>query len=394
METMNAVAVVEASILPSRGTRGVTIGQAIAAVVDAKTQGGCRPISVKALRQYLVQFAKGRESWPLESFTVEVIEEWFAGRRETPSTRQSNQGRLSSLFAYCERRQWIERNPTKFLEPVRIDRKAPFILSPRQAASLLDYARRHKPQQLAFWTLALLAGVRPDELLRVTWDAVNLSDGTVTIDAAASKVRRRRIIALEPSAELWLKLAKERGALLPVKRMSRRRYLTQAKRLLGFPVWPHDCCRHTSASFLLALHRDAGRVAQLLGNSAGVLERHYKQIVTAKQCSEFWSFTPESPLPETPKTLQLESPIQLPADFGITIDPTWPLERRVEAVLAVEPAIRARARLKQRNEANLGSLGRKSDSQSFLTIREMARLAGCGRHAIRRFKRLWSIVPM
>lgn len=368
---------------PKRGAQGVTIDQGIAAVVEAKQAANCRPVSVKALRQYLTQFARGRESWPLASFTVEVVEDWFQRRKEARSTQQSNTGRLSSLFAFAERRGWIDRNPCRQLERVRMEHKPPFILSPDQAALVMDYARQRKPGQLAFWTLAMLAGVRPDELRHVTWEAVNLDDDIVTIDAAASKVRRRRIITLEPSALLWLKYAREHGARLPVKRMTRRRYLDQARRLLGFEKWPHDCLRHTAASFLLALHKDAGKVAYSLGNSARILETHYKQLVTAKQCLEFWSFTPASARPENPK------PVTPAPVLNRTIDPALPLFARVEAALQIEPTIRALAKQRQREGSYFGGVNRRRmDGERFDSLRELGKLAGCTRQTVKLCKRI------
>ncbi len=363
---------------PRRGAQGVTIDQAVAAVVEAKVAANCRPVSVTALRRYLNQFMRGREDMLIASITVEVVEEWFQRRKEAPSSQQSNAGRLSSLFSFAERRGWIDRNPCKQLERVRIDRKPPFILAPCQAAAVLDYARHRKPGQLAFWTLGMLAGIRPDELAGISWDNVHLDDDTVTIDGAASKVRRRRIVPLESSAVLWLRLAKEQGGRLPVSRTTRRRYLEQARRLLGFTEWPHDCLRHTAASYLLAWHKNAGNVAHSLGNSVGVLERHYKQIVTAKQCLEFWSITPESERPGKPPE------VELPPSAKPATDPALSRFARVEAALINEPTIRAQAKQRHREGSYHGAVTRRRMSgERFDTIRELAKLAGCGRQTIR-----------
>ena len=82
------------------------------------------------------------------------------------------------------------------------------------------------------------------------------------------------------------------GARLPVKKATRRRYLDHAERLLGFETWPQDCLRHTAASFMIAQHRDAGFVADCLGNSPGILLRHYRELVSAEDCAAFWSISP------------------------------------------------------------------------------------------------------
>ena len=114
----------------------------------------------------------------------------------------------------------------------------------------------------------------------------------VFIDAAASKVRRRRIVRLEPAAVAFLKHARDSDSRLPVSRETRRRYLVHAKTKLGFDSWPQDLARHTAASYLLDHHQDAGRVAESLGNSPGILGRHYKEIVHPRECMAFWDVRP------------------------------------------------------------------------------------------------------
>lgn len=274
--------------------RSVTLGRAIQSLVAAKTLSNCRPRYVESLRQYLNQFARGRENNWIGTIRVDTIEDWFLSRNESLTTKVGNTGRLSALFAFCVRRGWLLHNPCDRLEKIRIDPKPPFILTVQQCSTLMSYVRHHKPNELAFFTLALFAGVRPEELERITWDAIRFEPQgvTVIIDAAASKVRRRRIIGLEPNACAWMALARARQARLPVRRMTRRRYLDHIERVLGFATWPQDCLRHSAASYLMAKHRDAGRVADMLGNSPSILLRHYRQLVSNDDSDRFWSIGP------------------------------------------------------------------------------------------------------
>lgn len=372
---------------PARGA-AVTIGQAIAAVLKAKALANCRPQYLTSLRQYLAQFARGREDTPIASFTIETVEQWFAGRNEAPSSVVSNAGRLAALFSFAVRRQWIPRNPIDLMEPVRIDRKPPAILTPLQAALIMDWARRRKPHQLAFFTLAMLGGIRPDELARLTWDCVRFEgdSAVVTIDAAASKVRRRRLVELEPVAVKWLAMAKEAGARLPVPRITRNRFLGQARRVLDFPEWPQDCLRHTAASYLLALRRDPGKVAFTLGNSSAILLRHYMGLVSAADCAAFWGFTPDSPRPmkPTPEVVRPEFiPAPVPDASAIVIDPTATRFARAEQALKLEPEFRRLARERQRVAAYHGGVtGKRLGGERIDTIGRLGDLAGCSRQTL------------
>ena len=100
------------------------------------------------------------------------------------------------------------------------------------------------------------------------------------------------IVYGEPNALEFIRFAKQKAARLPIKRMTRRRYLDHAEKVLGFDVWPQDCLRHTAASYMLALRKDSGLVADRLGNSPGILLRHYRELVKPEDCLAFWSIRP------------------------------------------------------------------------------------------------------
>lgn len=270
---------------------------AIAQLVAAKRASQLRPAYIASLETYLGAFARGRESKPVGSFTPDDIRQWFDARKEKPGTMASNIGRLSSLFAYAVRRGWLPGNPVDGVERPRLEGRTPQILTVRQAARLLVFIRRRHPRGLAWFVLALLAGIRPEECDRLTWVAVDLREGIVTIDAAASKVRRRRIVHLQPAAAAWLKIARQEGGELPLAHVTRRRYLRAARERLGWTAWPQDILRHTCASYLLALWQDAGRVASELGNSAGILLRHYRELVRRVDAERFWALIPRDRFP-------------------------------------------------------------------------------------------------
>lgn len=270
---------------------GVTLGNAIEVLLVAKTGANCRPRYLKGLRYYLKQFARGREDTPIAAITVETIERWFAERAEALTTRRGNAGRLWSLFSFGERRGWLVHNPMRRLEPIRIDRKPPKILTPEQAQSLMEFAMYRHPRSLAYFALALFAGIRPQELEGITW--ANVGATTVTVDAAASKVRRRRIVQLSENAIEWINFARETEALLPFQINFRSHTLKKAAEHLGFEGgWEQDILRHSAASYLLAAWGDVGRVSKNLGNSPDVLLNFYQELVTAEAAVAFWNIRP------------------------------------------------------------------------------------------------------
>lgn len=279
--------------VPSAAPAGISLAVAIQQVIAAKQNAGLRPGSIKVLKCILNQFAKGREAMPLAAVGVRDIESWLAQRTEKPMTRQSNIGRLSALFSYHVRRDNIALNPCRKLERTRIDHTAPVILTPAQAETLLQFT---PPRFRAYVVLGMFAGIRPEELLKLTWDAVCLDTKTVTVSLA--KTRRRRIVPLEPCAVALLAKLKPRLASDISPPASSVRYFKRlAARHLGFTHWPHDLLRHTAASYLLALHGDAGKVSARLGNSSAILLTHYHTPVKKSDCERFWSLAKLPPAP-------------------------------------------------------------------------------------------------
>lgn len=269
----------------------ITLGDAIDRFLDAKGGNGTRPKYLESLRYSLRKFAAGREATPLHEVGAPGLSAHIDGLGSQWGKRSAFR-RLSTFWSFARRRGWVTANPFERVELVRVGDKVPVVLTVRQAARALVWTRRHRPRALAVLALAMFAGIRPWEIRGVTWADVDLDDGFVRVSAAASKVAQRRIVTLEPAAVAWLRLAKDAGAQLPATAFLARRLLPALAGVLGWSSWPHDALRHTAASYLIAHRRDLASVAVDLGNSPGILLRHYRELVTKRDAARFWGLVP------------------------------------------------------------------------------------------------------
>lgn len=259
----------------------ISISATIDEMLPAKRAANCRERYVKSLNFYLRQFAKGREQRPLAEFTSAEIEDWM-NKYPCPWSRRSWLSRLGALFSFALRRGHIAANPCKRIEGVRVDIAPPKILTPAQADLILQICPSICRPYLI---LGLFAGIRPEEIMRLDWSAIDLETKTVRVDG---KTRRRRIVNLEPKAVALLSgCPLQRGPVSP-SLSTLRRFKRRALAALGLARWPQDLLRHTAASYLLALHQDAGKVATMLGNSSAILLTHYHEPVRNGDCREFW----------------------------------------------------------------------------------------------------------
>ena len=171
----------------------VTLSRAVVELVEAKRKANRRPIYVKSLKGYLARFTRGRENVQLASIGVPEVEAWV-NRYTAQYSRQTQLNRVNVLFSFAERRGWLKENPCRRVERTSIDHRPPFIFGVEQTKTLLRWTVNNKPRCVPYLALALFCGIRPTELQGMTWEAVNLEQGIVTIDATVSKVRSRRIV--------------------------------------------------------------------------------------------------------------------------------------------------------------------------------------------------------
>lgn len=270
---------------PSLAGFGVStsLAESIDRLIAAKRAANLRPVYLKSLRYYLNRFAQGREARPVDSITPAEVEK-FLSQFPLAASRATWLNRISTLFAFAVRRDFLPKNPCAALERITVERKAPVILTPAQSRQLLEIT----PTVLRpYLVLGLFAGIRPSELQRLTWAEVDLVTFTVKVNVA--KTRRRRIVPLHQRAVALLSEHPLKSGPLAPSNSTVRRWKRRACAVLGLPSWPADLLRHTAASYLLALHGDAGKVATMLGNSSSILLSHYHQPVRNGDCGHFWA---------------------------------------------------------------------------------------------------------
>jgi integrase len=147
---------------------------------------------------------------------------------------------------------------------------------------------------LPYVAIGLFAGLRSAELLRLDWSAVKFTERSIIIGANVAKKRSRRVVEINDTLAGWLPgCAKTKGPVveLPDQRTLYKR-LAELATAAGLQKWADNGLRHSCASYSLALTGDAVRVAYQLGNSADMIHRHYKALVTKADAERFWALRP------------------------------------------------------------------------------------------------------
>jgi site-specific recombinase XerD len=133
------------------------------------------------------------------------VEDWLNSLTLSDTSKNNYRSRLFSLFAYGVKKHFLDRNPASDIEQIKVLDKAPVILSVEELSALLDHA---SPEVLPLLAISSFAGVRTEELMRLSWDEVNVARGFIEIKTAKSKTSRRRLIPMQPNLVAWLSLFK------------------------------------------------------------------------------------------------------------------------------------------------------------------------------------------
>jgi len=251
-----------------------------------------RERTIKDLRHRLTMFAKTYGSSRIAEITREELKDWLQDPTLGARSRINYAVKLSQLWNYAIANGWAENNLVASIPRPDAEDSDPEIFTVEQAAGLLEHAEEY--DLLGYIVLGLFAGLRSAEINRLDWKDVKLTERNIIIGTAVAKKRSRRVVEINDTLAAWLPLcAKTKGPVVPLD-SNRTLYARLAKlaTATGLEKWPDNGLRHSCASYSLALTGDAVRVAYQLGNSADMIHRHYKALVTKADAKRFWELRP------------------------------------------------------------------------------------------------------
>ena len=123
------------------------------------------------------------------------------------------------------------------------------------------------------------------------WSDVKWKQSTIRVRAEVSKVGKARNVAIEPNLRAWLKpYEKTQG---PICTPDWLRLFRKTRQDAKITKWPHDCLRHSFATYWLEKYKDAPRLALEMGNSVSVILAHYHKVLDdPTDATKFWNIKP------------------------------------------------------------------------------------------------------
>ncbi len=218
-----------------------------------------------------------------------------------PKTYNDFLGLISLFYKWAIKRGYASVNPASAEAIERKDREGGDIgiFTPEELRKMLASVDDELKPFLALWSFT---GLRQAEIARLTWEELGpaLTSGTLFFPKSKSKNRLRdRLIPIRPALRLWLmKYRQASGPVLPENWQGDERMSELARTIARQTkvVWQTNGPRHSFATNMLALEKDAPALVREMDNSLRQLESHYwarSESITKQQAEDWFNVLPD-----------------------------------------------------------------------------------------------------
>jgi integrase len=284
------------------------VSAVVAEFLKIKKSRGASERYMKDLRSRLEHFANDCKKDACNVTTAD-LQEWLDGRKLKPQNYRNFRTVLHTFFQFAVARGYAVDNPIDGVERVKSKGGDVEVFTPLEIVRLLEAARASFPDFLPCLAIGAFAGLRSAEIERLEWSDIHLGERFIVVGASKAKTASRRIVPISDNLAEWLRPfgGREGKVWLGDSTLFYRHMptLAAATAVKADPAqnikeqkpvkWKANGLRHSYASYRFAQIGDAGRVAGELGNSAVVVHRHYRELVTPADAAKWFNVKPETP---------------------------------------------------------------------------------------------------
>ena len=206
------------------------------------------------------------------------------------NTRGKYLRHIRAFFGWVKNEKWLLANPTDGIKFKPDDYSAEFYDVPT-TKRLLRYVADNAKDLIGYYALLTFGGLRPTEGANVQWQDYNAKTSELYVRKGKTNARH---IALQGVAVEWLRLHRantpQGEPFINLCNLPKREKGIRHAALNG--GWVQDGLRHGFGTYYKSLIKDIGKVADYMGNSPGMVKRHYARTIPADECQQFWGLTP------------------------------------------------------------------------------------------------------
>ena len=198
--------------------------------------------------------------------SVAECEEWLNATFHTDSQFNKARAMLHGLFESALRREWCDKNPIKRIERKKVIEREILPLKLAETRRLIKTAQLESPSCGVAAALLVYAGIRPREVVRLTWRDIDTEEKTITVRSQCSKTGGVRQVEIPPVLNRLLITHKSENTshICPTDWQRRWRKIRDNSGFRG--RWVQDVLRHTYASFHAKNYADLPRLQLNMGH--------------------------------------------------------------------------------------------------------------------------------
>ena len=283
-----------------------TVREAVDELVATKRAARKSDIYIKDLSGRLGDFADAF-SVRLSSVTGRQVEDYIRGLGGAGRTQNNRRRLIGTLFKFAIRRGYLPKDHDELSAVERADDDSGEIeiFTPGEmrklftacAATVIERGKeRTRAGLIPALAIAAFAGLRSAEVKRLDWSEVHLTGSEKFIELKASKAKTasRRIVPIVDNLAAWLTPhVQEFGPVVPCERLDKQLFERIGPQ--AGMEWRRNALRHSFISYRLAVVKDIGQVSLEAGNSAQMIFKHYRQLVTEEQAKDWFCIMPPKP---------------------------------------------------------------------------------------------------
>ncbi len=296
----NLFAAAQAWLRLNPAADALTVAQLFEQHLDDLQKRNRRPDTLRERTQRLNRFAVDYGNHAATAIMPRDVEQWLTLRLPEKSFNPFRLS-LSAAFSFAVKRGIVPVNPVSAVASKTVEHGEPVFWPVETVAKIMHAAAALDAQRAALsiaapitpcLALSAFAGLRPDEARRLDWSNVNLDEALIRIPAAASKVRRARLVPMPKNLIRWLLPYRRATGSVSPSTITIKRGRKAVLEAAGVEDWPQDVLRHSFASYHMAVHSHEGKLAEIMGNSPRVIQAHYKGLATAKEGAKYFKIEP------------------------------------------------------------------------------------------------------
>jgi integrase len=262
--------------------------------LKSRSRMNCRPRTLVQYESYLGVICAKFGKTEVPGILRQDIEDWLEEADWSPRTRKNYLVTICALLNFAVGKGYRNDNPAARIERPILDDRPVSILTVEQVKRLMQAAQESDAQMIPALVIGLFAGLRRSEFFALDWSEIDLEQRTIEVKGFKAKTRQRRVVHIADNLHEWLvPHPGKNGHITPERNIDvfseRLRGLAQKA---GIHVWPHNAMRHSFGSYFLGKTKDENLTAFEMGNSPGVVIRHYRAIVRDSDVAMYWRITP------------------------------------------------------------------------------------------------------